>query len=390
MDIRVMSWNMAGAKLFEQLDPEPGPATASYIQAFRQAWETSIGAWLQAEEGNRPDIILLQECIGFVDHASSPSGRWQEGAAILGEIFAGYDCFFFPALSSHANPHPGKWRRYAEDRSPRTHIPAHVDIQQGYGICVRHGVSSRSLWVADTEAPSADADRVQPGCMSCFESINVTTGLYLGNRDTEPRLAVMGRAKLESAGESRYLNYLNIHLNTLNGEREGNVRLDRKASASRLRQVELILDNVVSSYQETNRHRVPQGRAQNGRDIWIIGGDFNTLPDSEEIAVIRRAGFIDAIPDKRIEVADQGGGFSGGTGTKWSLGDMDSPPIVLDYIFCGLDQFTFPAGGLDTSGSKRPFRPHFDNSAYSSDHAVLFAKIRLPPHEQGSDPGRTP
>jgi hypothetical protein len=389
MEIRIMSWNMAGAKLFEQLDPEPGPAAGSYTAAFRQVWETSIGPWLHPDD-DLPDIILLQECIGFVDHSPAPSGRWQEGATILGGIFPGYDCFFFPALSSHANPHPGKWKRYAEGKDPRVRIPAAVDIQQGYGICVRHGVSGRNLWVADDRPMSADADRVEPGCTSCFESINTTTGLYLGNRDTEPRLVVMGRAKLESGGESRYLNYLNVHLNTLSGEREGNVRLDRRAGASRLRQVELILDNIVSAYQETRHHRVPQGRSRGGRDLWIIGGDFNTLPDSEEIAVIRRAGFVDVIPDKRIEVSDRDGGFSGHTGTKWSLGDTDSPPIVLDYIFCGLEQFSFPAGGLDSSGSKRPFRPHFDNPAYSSDHAVLFARIRLPPHGQDSAPGRTP
>jgi len=69
----------------------------------------------------------------------------------------------------------------------------------------------------------------------------------------------MGRAKLGLDGESRYLNYLNIHLNTLSGEREGNVRLNRRAGASRLRQIELILDNIVSAYQETTHYRIPVG-----------------------------------------------------------------------------------------------------------------------------------
>ena len=132
---------------------------------------------------------------------------------------------------------------------------------------------------------------VDTDCVSCFEPISITTGLYLGQRDTEPRLVIMGRVKLESEGESRYLNYLNIHLNTLSGEREGNVRLNRRAGASRLHQIELILDNIVSAYQETTRYRMPAGTQQSQRDIWVIGGDFNTTPDSDEINMIRQSGF---------------------------------------------------------------------------------------------------
>jgi endonuclease/exonuclease/phosphatase family metal-dependent hydrolase len=122
---------------------------------------------------------------------------------------------------------------------------------------------------------------------------------------------------------------------------------------------------------------MPQGSTQDERDIWIIGGDFNTTPDSAEVAMIKHCGFIDAIPDKRIEDADPGSDFHGQYGSKWSLDNSARPAIVLDYIFCGLEQFTFPAGGLDVAGSKRPFRPHFENQAYASDHAILFAKIKL-------------
>ena len=379
MDVRIMSWNMAGAKLFERLDPAPGSATKSYTTAFRKVWQQSISPWLAATHDDKPDIILLQECIGFKDRSASSSDRWQSGNAILREIFSGYSCFFFPAVTSHNHPHPGKWKRYTEGGSVSNFVPAHVDIQQGYGICVRSGVSSRRLWLPcpDPQNAPPDADRVGPDCVSCFEPINITTGLYLGNRDTEPRMVIMGRAMLESNGNQRYLNYLNIHLSTLSGEREGNVRLDRSASAARIRQIELILDNVVSAYQEATRYRIPESIKHGERDIWIIGGDFNTTPDSAEIALIRRAGFVDTIPDKTIEDANPTSTFQDRVGSKWSLGDMGNPPIVLDYIFCGLEQFTFPAEGLDLSGSKRPFIPRFDNLAFAGDHAVLFARIRL-------------
>jgi len=379
MEIRIMSWNMAGAKLFEQLDPEPGSAAESYISTFQKVWKNSIGPWLATPDHDLPDIILLQECIGFDDRSSPPSDRWQSGSTILGEIFPGYECFFFPAVSSHNNPHPGKWNRYAEN-GDRTHsIPLHVDIQQGYGICVREGISRRNLWVPQLKSNRApeDADKVDEGCLSCFEPINITTGLYLGDRNTEPRLVIMGRVKLESDSGSRYLNYLNIHLNTLSGEREGNVRLNRHAKSSRLQQIELILDNVVSAYQEATDYRMPAGENSSERDIWIIGGDFNTTPDSAEIAMMLDAGFIDAIQDKRIQDADSSSPLHDQIGSKWSLDDASCPPILLDYIFCGLEQFTFPVGGLDVSNSKRPFKPRFDNAAFETDHAVLFAKVRL-------------
>ena len=379
MEIKIMSWNMAGAKLFEQLDPKPGPVAGSYTDAFRQVWENSVRSWLANPDDDEPDIILLQECIGFEDRSSSPSGRWQDGSLILNKIFSGYDCFFFPAVTSHNNPHPGKWNRYIEGGAVENYIPAYIDIQQGYGICIRKGVSSRKLWVPwqDPKDVPEHADKADPYCVSCFEPVHITTGLYLGNRDTEPRMVIMGRAKLESDGHSRYLNYLNIHLNTLNGEREGNVRLNRSAATSRLQQVELILDNIVSAYQETTSYRMPTGMEQGERDIWVIGGDFNTTPDSAEVAMIRQSGFIDAIPDKRIEDADPGSGFHGQVGSKWSLDDAGTPAIMLDYIFCGLEQFTFPVGSLDLSGSKRPFRPHFEDAAFATDHAILFAKIKL-------------
>lgn len=379
MEIKIMSWNMAGAKLFEQLDPKPLPVAASYTAAFQQVWNNSICPWLASPDGDQPDIILLQECIGFEDHSSAPSGRWQKGSTILNEIFSGYDCFFFPAVTSHNNPHPGKWNRYIKGGEVENYIPSYIDVQQGYGICVRKGVSSRKLWVpwSNPDQVPEHADRADSNCVSCFEPVHISTGLYLGSRDTEPRMVIMGRAKIESGGQSRYLNYLNVHLGTLNGEREGNVRLNRSAGASRLQQVELILDNIVSAYQETTSYRMPQGSRQNERDIWIIGGDFNTTPDSAEVAMIKHSGFIDAIPDKRIEDADPSSGFHGQHGSKWSLDNSGSPAIMLDYIFCGLEQYTFSAGGLDVNGSKRPFRPHFENLAFASDHAILFAKIKL-------------
>jgi len=372
-----MSWNMAGAKMLEHLDPPPGLAAGSYITAYRDAWGGGISPWLSTSPGEGPDIILLQECIGFEDLSPGPTGRWQDGRTILERIFPGYECFFFPAVTSHKNPHPGKWQRYERGGELGACIPADVDAQQGYGICIREGLGSRTIWIPDRDPGNVatDADLPGPDCHSCFESIGFTPGLYLGSRDTEPRAVLMGRTLLESGGETRYLNYLNVHLNTLAGEREGSIRLNRMASSSRLRQIDLILDYVVSAYQEATQYKMPvtAGKA----DIWIIGGDFNATYGAEEIEHIRRMGFVDTVPDKRIYDADPDSPYHNQAGTKWSLHSTDIPAVVLDHIFCGIEYSTFPASGIDVSGSLRPYRPHFDRQEFASDHAVMCAKIRL-------------
>lgn len=380
MEIRVMSWNMAGAKLLEHLDPPPGPAAGSYITAFRDAWGGGIAPWLATAQGEGPDIMLLQECIGFEDLSPAPTGRWQPGQSILASIFPGYECFFFPSVTSHKNPHPGKWKRYESGGEVDACIPDHVDAQQGYGICIREGLGSRTIWIPyrDPSNVSPDADLPGTDCHACFEAIGFTPGLYLGSRDTEPRAVLMGRTRLESGGETRYLNYLNVHLNTLIGEREGSIRLNRMASSSRLRQIDLILDNVVSAYQEAKQYKMPAAVTGGKADIWIIGGDFNATYDADEIEHIRHMGFVDTVPDKHIYDADPDSPYHNQAGTKWSLHSTSIPAVVLDHIFCGLENSTFPAGGIDVSGSRRPYRPHFDRAEFAPDHAVLSARIRLP------------
>ena len=383
MEIRVMSWNMAGAKMLGMLDPPPHAVTSRYVRAYRDVWENGIKHFLSIPPGqtNYPDIILLQECIGFIDARPDHhrSGRWSRGEDILKQIYSGYTCFFFPALSSHGNPHPGKWQRYKKGNI-NNYLPDYVEAQQGYGICVREDRALRKLWVTEENQETIPRGADEPGgeYHLCFEAINTTTGLYLGSRDTEPRLVIMGRMKVGSpAVDERYLNFLNIHLTTLKGERVGNIRLNRMASESRLRQLDLILDNVVSAYQEATTHRVPRVSGRRQEDVWVIGGDFNAASDSEEIALLKRMGFIDGNPDKALIDASMGSPYHNQIGTKWSLSNPVLPPTILDYIFCGLERTTFPTNGLVISNSFRPYRPLFSDPEFESDHAVLIAVFEI-------------
>jgi hypothetical protein len=294
---------MAGAKVFGKLDGPPSPAAGTYIQSFQHVWEYKVIAYLHAHAGPPQDldIILLQECIGFVDHRPNASERWHTGQQILQQIFKGYDCFFFPAFSSHTHPNPARWNRFRQGGGAQNFMPDEIGAQQGYGVCAREGILRR-LWIAEAQPPEnqPNADLPHGQYDLCFETIYTTTGLYLGSRDTEPRLVVLGRVKLpDGTADGRYVNFLNVHLTTLRGEREGNIRLDRIASSARLHQLELILDNVISAYQVAT-YRMPRISPTRKEDIWIVAGDFNATPVSPEVELVTQAGFVDGHPDKRL------------------------------------------------------------------------------------------
>jgi hypothetical protein len=390
MILKVMSWNMAGARVFGKLDGAPYPVAGTYIRDFRNAWENETLHHLHAGANapGLPDVMLLQECVGFVDHRPEPSHRWQTGKQILQAIFPGYECFFFPAFSSHTHPYPGRWNVFRRGGGSKHYLPDAIEAQQGYGVCVLNPGQLRRLWVDEPDpqkaslapppgAPTPGADHPGAQANLCFEAIHTTTGLYLGSRDTEPRRVVFGRLKVPDGPSERYVNFLNVHLTTLQGEREGNIGRDRLGSRVRMAQVDLILDNVISAYQEAHAYRIPRAAESRKQDLWIMAGDFNAAPDSEELELIRRVGFVDGNPDKRL--SDSTGAFHGQIGTKWSARDSAAPPIAVDYILCGLQASAFPMGGVDLANSLRPYRPRFaEGSAFEPDHAVVFASFEIP------------
>jgi endonuclease/exonuclease/phosphatase family metal-dependent hydrolase len=270
-----------------------------------------------------------------------------------------------------------KWNRFRQGGGAQQFIPEDIEAQQGYGVCVREAGQLRRLWV-DQANPNVDADRptAQAHYDLCFEAIHTTTGSYLGNRDTEPRLVVLGRLKLPDGAGMRYANVLNLHLTTLRGEREGNIRLDRRGSRTRLQQLDLILDNIISAYQEAKEHRLPRTAPNQKEDIWIMAGDFNATQDSEELELVRRVGFVDGNLDKSLE--DATGTFQDQIGTKWSLSRPTAPPTATDYILCGLRSNAFPEKGVSVTHSRRPYRPLFpQGSPFEPDHAVLFASLDI-------------
>lgn len=397
MDIRVMTWNIAGAKLLEYLDSPDTAVASSYITSYQNVWEEGIRHYcaIAPNEPILPDIIFLQECIGFINHSDNPSERWYSGKRILEEIFNDYDCYFFPAFSSHKNPHPKRWKKYDMEGEFDNYLPSYIEAQQGYGVCIKKqsennktNVGLRKIWVPIKEQkvmregddiPEDDEHHL------CFEAIRTTSSLYLGDRNTEPRYAIMGRAKLEilkeqEPNEIRYVNFINLHLTTLNGERLGNIKINRMASELRVRQLDIILNDVISAYQEADTFRLLRETNQRKEDIWIVGGDFNAIEDSEEILLMKRMGFVDGHDGhekKKLTDATESKRYHGKIGTKWSVKRRSLPPVPVDFIFCGLERNSFGEEECNRSESLRPLRPKFENEVFESDHAVLIASFKL-------------
>ena len=384
MQIRVMSWNMAGAKLLGKLAGPPAKAAERYVSAYNSVWNNEIIPYFTSPDNSPeyPDIILLQECIGFLRHTERRSGRWESGQEILGKIFDNYTTFFFPALSSYTHPHPAKWEKYRQGQAIGNYLPEDIEAQQGYGICIRNKSLLRKIWVpVETDIPEgSDVPQMKSMFHHCFEKTTLTTGAYLGNRDTEPRLAVMGRLMLpdDSPAGYRYVNFLNTHLTTLKGERTGSIRINQQASATRAIQLNMILNNVVSAYQEADKYRVRRSTPDRKEDVWIIAGDLNSTAESEEVSLLRRAGFVDGTPDKKL-VDATGSLFHNQIGTKWSLDNTNLPPTALDHIMCGLERTSFSESGIDLTGSMRPYRPCFPEGyeEFETDHAVMFSRFEL-------------
>jgi endonuclease/exonuclease/phosphatase family metal-dependent hydrolase len=284
--IRIITWNIGGAKFLRQPEPE----RRDMLRNLRQEFDDLVRRY-------RPDIVLLQEFERYGDvHAPQD----------LVEAPRGYHCNVSIAIDTANQSHPTKWSQYHIDGG----WPPGIYLAHGYGILWRRDIRHCSLWDFNCSV----GPRIEK------EIVHIETGLYTGYRDTEPRLAVVTHFVLGASGAEVDVLVVNLHLTTLKGEREGIPSRDEAGARMRLGQIDMILNGIVSRYNETMRPQY-QRRSRNP-PIWVIAGDFNCMPGSPEIRKLARMNFIDLNPNK-------------GAGTKSSSFPVEKATITLDYIFAG-------------------------------------------------------
>lgn len=168
-----------------------------------------------------------------------------------------------------------------------------------------------------------------------IERVNLVSGLYFGDRDTEPRAALVAHFVFDSSKDKNLKKQLdifvvNVHLTTLTMEREGIPDIDVEASEIRLSQLKVIFSGIVSRYNRWRQQRYPErgDKREQSKDetferyppVWILTGDFNFTEESVEYETItERMNFMDVIKEK-------------GSGTKAS-GIGKKATLTLDYVF---------------------------------------------------------
>jgi len=163
------------------------------------------------------------------------------------------------------------------------------------------------------------------------EKVALESGLYFGDRDTEPRAALVAHFVFSPGSKPLDIFVVNVHLTTLTMEREGVPKIDRGATEARLAQLDIIFDGIVSRYNSWRRGGFRErGKLRQPKDwesfdrcepVWILAGDFNSTPESLEYKAVRQVNFLDVVPAK-------------GAGTK-APGAGKQATLTLDYIFAG-------------------------------------------------------
>ena len=119
-------------------------------------------------------------------------------------------------------------------------------------------------------------------------------GLYFGDRNTEPRAALVGHLIYDPEIEqsiprgkckAQDIFIVNVHLTTLAMEREGIPEIDARAAAIRRNQLDVIFNGIVSRYNTWRQEGYPErGQRRTSEPgetferhppIWILVGDFN-------------------------------------------------------------------------------------------------------------------
>ncbi len=323
--IKIVSWNIGGAKYLSGKDSE------------RDQYKNKLNNSLKRlAEDFDPDFIVLQEIVKYGDPAlpedpiTPPSGYFYDASV---------------AIDTKNQSHPTKWRKYYNEKKwpPKTYLA------QGYGILWRKDIPHSSIW----DFSENTENRIEK------EIIRIDTGIFTGNRNSEPRLAVVTHF-IKTVNEKPIdIFIINLHLTTLNGEREGYPNQDSLGIEIRHQQIDIVLNGIVSRYNEWAAKEYCE--VSRPPAIWVLAGDFNCVPSSSEIKKIKRMNFIDLNPNK-------------GSGTKGKGFPVSKATITLDYIFAGPAYFAIDPYLIKQDIEANPL-PLYQFKA--SDHFPIFANLPI-------------
>jgi len=389
---KMLNWNVAGAKFLDEKEGERDETQKKLNDAL---W-TLI-------QSKKPDIVTLQELVQWAPNYNDVCNNIKtEIKDIINDekILKEYNYYFYPFIDVCRLSAKDKWDKVIENGG----WDKMTYFAQGNGFLIKK--EYELFPVLSLREPNNEEESDTPKQnekqkelanqeqkRNYVEQINFESGLYMGNRDTERRAALIAhfiletkikqtKPKSEGGHPDKYkpldVFIINTHLTTLTREREGIPKIDYEASQHyRMNQLDIIFQGIISRYNEWRRLNYPnRGKSREFSDnetsdrfepIWIIAGDFNFMPESKEYNYILSMNFIDLIPGKK-------------TGSK-APGFGKPPTITLDYIFAGPKYVSLdPVFTKNDIKGNHVYDEHEEHIRGVSDHYPMFANvpIRIP------------
>jgi len=361
MRFTILNWNIGGAKFLEE-------KTRDERQRTRQVLNTALKNMISSRE-TAPDVVTLQEIV-----------RYKEPDDVeiqdLLDTIEGYRYLPFSLIDSNLLSSRAKWNKVlrGSDWHKNTYFA------QGNAFLVKKNSPVFPVWdLSNLEEPSPLTDRDH-----FVEHVHLDSGLYFGDRNTEPRAALVMHFICDpgGAGSPRKpvdIFIVNMHLTTLMKEREGVPEMDSLATRTRIAQLEIVFNGIVSRYNswrqdgypERGKERQPTHKEDFNRHspVWILAGDFNFTEDSEEYMYIKRRNFIDSVtPARKIS--------PWGHGTK-AKGVGNDATLTLDYVFAG-PKFVSLDPVIEEKGITDNKIIH-DHVFRASDHYPVYSRIEFTP-----------
>lgn len=359
MQFTVLNWNIGGAKFLEQKTWDEREKIRSTIN------KALITILTDRNFGRQPDVVTLQEIVRYKE----PSDDKKKD--ILDEI-PGYSYFPFPLIDSDLLSSKAKWNKIknGSDWDPDTYFA------QGNAFLIKNNAPHFPVW----NLSKSNQQLLDPPKKHFIELVHLDSGLYFGDRNTEPRAALVAHFIDFPVGETGVpsqepldIFVINVHFTTTMMEREGVPEIDSLASKIRKEQLDVVFNGIVSRYNSWRqsgyrdrgevRTEEKYETFKRHSPVWIIAGDFNFTEESAEYEHIKRMNFIDTVPSKKSRW---------GVGTK-AKGVGNDPTLTLDYIFAGPKFLS-----LDPAISElQTNRIIHDHTLRASDHYPVLSSIRL-------------
>ena len=389
--LHLVNWNIGGAKYLELRKEKDSLWKKG--DDLRDKFKEKLNEALRDVLRLKPHVVTLQEVIKY-----QVDGIQENAEGIIEEdTIDEYTLHEVMLIDTNRHSHQGKWNKviikggwdhnafFAQGNA----ILVRKDIKKqmfpimslpGYGISYSDWLKAvnpevfRSTNFDTDKSNRKDLKRKKYTDLTStrlVEDIYIFSGLYLGNRDTEPRAASVIHFSVDLPNKKIPLDIfiINTHLTTLTTEREGVPSIDKEASRKRLTQLDIIMDGIISEYNLWRKdkykirgeevERIDEESDMRCNPIWILAGDLNFTPDSIEYREIKAQNFIDLIEDHKL-------------GTK-SRGLGKDPTLTVDYVFAGP---LFES--IDPTKLKRQSNKVIDDPTVKvSDHFPVSIKLQL-------------